>query len=382
MAPRARRLTQTLLSLPLLQAPRDKLVCILNCCRVLNNALAGAAAKAKGSEPAADAATGAPSPAPSSSRAPGADDFLPALVYTLIKAAPPQLASNLEYVQRFRGAGRLGGEGAYFFTQLYGAASFVETITTASLSVDPALLLARMAAAGVPDMQLLPRPDNAGGEGEGVGRHVPVAAAAAAAAAAAGVSPRGGGGGLTSRAGSGAAAASSLLLPPPPATAADLEAEGVPLVLAADAAGALADAHAWLYSEAGSLSLNDVPALLQAYKDAVLRAEAVCRAANARAAAWGGGRGRVAAVAAPAPAPAPAAGAAPAPTTVTAGGGLASVSAEEAAPAVESPAVAGGGATAAAGSAPPSLEGLVLSEDGGGGAQQPEGRREEPASLI
>jgi len=31
---------------------------------------------------------------------------------------PPQLASNLEYVQRFRMQSRMASESAYFFTQL------------------------------------------------------------------------------------------------------------------------------------------------------------------------------------------------------------------------------------------------------------------------
>ena len=48
----------------------------------------------------------------------GADDFLPVLIWVVIKAAPPQLASNLEYIQRFRMASRFTAEFAYFYTQL------------------------------------------------------------------------------------------------------------------------------------------------------------------------------------------------------------------------------------------------------------------------
>ncbi len=48
----------------------------------------------------------------------GADDFLPVLIYVVIHANPPQLASNLEYVQRFRMHSRMASESAYFFTQL------------------------------------------------------------------------------------------------------------------------------------------------------------------------------------------------------------------------------------------------------------------------
>lgn len=51
----------------------------------------------------------------------GADDFLPVLIYVVIHANPPQLASNLEYIQRFRMHSRMVSESAYFFTQLVSA---------------------------------------------------------------------------------------------------------------------------------------------------------------------------------------------------------------------------------------------------------------------
>ena len=40
----------------------------------------------------------------------------------------------------------------------YSAASFIETINVNSLSMDPDEFVARMVAAGIPDMQLLPQP--------------------------------------------------------------------------------------------------------------------------------------------------------------------------------------------------------------------------------
>lgn len=48
----------------------------------------------------------------------GADDFLPILIYVVIHANPPQLASNLEYIQRFRMQSKMVSESSYFFTQL------------------------------------------------------------------------------------------------------------------------------------------------------------------------------------------------------------------------------------------------------------------------
>ena len=52
----------------------------------------------------------------------GADDFLPVLIYVVIHANPPQLASNLLYIERFRMHSRMQSESAYFFTQLVRAA--------------------------------------------------------------------------------------------------------------------------------------------------------------------------------------------------------------------------------------------------------------------
>lgn len=48
----------------------------------------------------------------------GADDFLPVLIYVVIQANPPNLISNLEYIQRFRMQSHMAAEFAYFFTQL------------------------------------------------------------------------------------------------------------------------------------------------------------------------------------------------------------------------------------------------------------------------
>ena len=180
------------------KAPRDKLVCVLNACRVISDSLSAVASReaaerrgrsegergsvGEGGGEGGGAARGAPSPPPqrpASSTSRGADDFLPLLILVLIRASPPRLASNLEFIQRFRGSRRFHGESAYFFTQLYAAASFVETVNTGSLNVDPGEFVARMASAGVPDMQLLPPPravveaamasDDGGGEREGRG---------------------------------------------------------------------------------------------------------------------------------------------------------------------------------------------------------------------
>ncbi|KAI3799752.1 hypothetical protein L1987_35054 [Smallanthus sonchifolius] len=99
------------------KAPRDKLVCILSCCKVISNLLFNASTDANESLP-------------------GADEFLPVLIYVTIKANPPQLHSNLLYIQRYRRESRLVGEAAYFFTNMLSAESFVMNINGESLSMD------------------------------------------------------------------------------------------------------------------------------------------------------------------------------------------------------------------------------------------------------
>ncbi|KAI4337755.1 hypothetical protein L6164_016132 [Bauhinia variegata] len=101
------------------KAPRDKVVCILNCCRVINNLLVNASVTSDGNPP-------------------GADEFLPVLIYVTIKANPPQLHSNLLYIQRFRRQSRLIGEAAYYFTNILSAESFISNIDAKALSLDEA----------------------------------------------------------------------------------------------------------------------------------------------------------------------------------------------------------------------------------------------------
>ncbi|KAK4387291.1 Vacuolar protein sorting-associated protein 9A [Sesamum angolense] len=99
------------------KAPRDKLVCILNCCKVINNLLLNASLAANEDHP-------------------GADEFLPVLIYVTIKANPPQLHSNLSYIQRFRRQTRLVAEAAYFFTNMLSVESFITNIDAKALSMD------------------------------------------------------------------------------------------------------------------------------------------------------------------------------------------------------------------------------------------------------
>lgn len=114
------------------KAPRDKLVCVLNTCRIVNNLLNTAG----GNKPA------------------GADDFLPVLIYVVLRANPPFLESNLRYIARFRRESRLRSEAAYFYTNLVSAAHFLASCDHAAFTnLDADVFEAHMLAEGVDPKQ-------------------------------------------------------------------------------------------------------------------------------------------------------------------------------------------------------------------------------------
>jgi len=102
------------------KAPRDKLVCVLNACRVINNVL----------QRTMTDSGAAPRPL-------SADDFLPLLISAVLAAKALRLHCNVEFVACFRHPSRLVAEDAYFLTALQSAIAFVRSAGPKALDVAP-----------------------------------------------------------------------------------------------------------------------------------------------------------------------------------------------------------------------------------------------------
>ncbi|KAL8832532.1 MAG: hypothetical protein Q9191_000214 [Dirinaria sp. TL-2023a] len=103
---------QELLKIKTYRAPRDKVICVLNCCKVIFGLLRNAKF--------ADTS---------------ADSFVPLLIYVVLRANPEHLVSNIQYILRFRNQEKLSGEAGYYLSSLMGAIQFIENLDRTSLTI-------------------------------------------------------------------------------------------------------------------------------------------------------------------------------------------------------------------------------------------------------
>ncbi|QBM90498.1 sorting protein 9 (VPS9) domain-containing protein [Metschnikowia aff. pulcherrima] len=95
------------------RAPRDKIICILNACKILFSLLR-----------VTDQET-------------NADAFIPLLILVILKAKTDNLISNLHYIERFRGENWLNhGETSYYLSTMQGAIAFIQNIKREDLTIE------------------------------------------------------------------------------------------------------------------------------------------------------------------------------------------------------------------------------------------------------
>ncbi|KAI9752573.1 MAG: prolyl-tRNA synthetase [Chaenotheca gracillima] len=103
-----------LLKIRTYRAPRDKVICVLNCCKVIFGLLRNSKSDQS------------------------ADSFVPMLIYVVLRANPEHLVSNVQYILRFRNQDKLGGEAGYYLSSLMGAIQFIENLDRTSLTITDA----------------------------------------------------------------------------------------------------------------------------------------------------------------------------------------------------------------------------------------------------
>lgn len=105
------------------RAPRDKIICILNACKIIFSYLK------------------------LSKQETNADSFIPILILVIFKAKTDHLISNIHYIENFRGQEwLLHGETSYYLSSIQGAIEFIQNITAEDLTISQAEFDAHMEA--------------------------------------------------------------------------------------------------------------------------------------------------------------------------------------------------------------------------------------------
>ncbi|KAG5513374.1 hypothetical protein PMAC_001437 [Pneumocystis sp. 'macacae'] len=102
---------QELLKVNVYHSPRDKIICILNCSKLIFGLL-----RHTGIEESAD-------------------KFIPILILVILRTNPEHIISNIQYISRFRNPEKLSGEPGYYFSSLIGAITFIENLDKSSLTI-------------------------------------------------------------------------------------------------------------------------------------------------------------------------------------------------------------------------------------------------------
>ncbi|KAF2709108.1 hypothetical protein K504DRAFT_468315 [Pleomassaria siparia CBS 279.74] len=141
---------QELLKIRSYRAPRDKVICILNCCKVIFGFLR------------------------TSQSDQSADSFVPLLIYTVLQANPDHLVSNVQYILRFRNQDKLGGEAGYYISSLMGAVQFIEGLDRTSLTVSDAEFEKNVEAAvsAIAERHVEPEPSSPDAEASGTSQRL------------------------------------------------------------------------------------------------------------------------------------------------------------------------------------------------------------------
>ncbi|GMF28243.1 unnamed protein product [Phytophthora lilii] len=66
---------------------------------------------------------------------PSADEFLPALIYVVLRANPSELKRNVAYILEYRSPSKLVSEPGYFFTHLVSSVAFLEEVNGSLLTI-------------------------------------------------------------------------------------------------------------------------------------------------------------------------------------------------------------------------------------------------------